>query len=97
MKKLLFNLNFQVITGIILGVAVGFCFPSFGPTAKIIRCSRRTDRKPICMRGKSRYGIISALRDHVWLFQDSGIPNQTNVRVAWKGIAAREKNSGSLV
>src|ERR1700733_6864669 len=36
MKKLLFNLNFQVITGIILGIAVGFLFPSFGPTAKII-------------------------------------------------------------
>jgi len=36
MKKLLTNLNFQVITGIILGIAVGFLFPSFGPTAKII-------------------------------------------------------------
>src|ERR1017187_6890536 len=36
MKKLLFNLNFQVITGIILGIVVGFCFPSFGPTAKLI-------------------------------------------------------------
>jgi len=36
MKKLLFNLNFQVITGILLGIAVGFLFPSFGPTAQII-------------------------------------------------------------
>ena len=36
MKKLLTNLNFQVITGILLGIAVGFLFPSFGPTAKII-------------------------------------------------------------
>jgi aerobic C4-dicarboxylate transport protein len=36
MKKLLFNLNFQVITGIILGIAVGFCFPSFAPTANVI-------------------------------------------------------------
>lgn len=36
MKKLLTNLNFQVITGIILGISVGFCFPSFGPTAKLI-------------------------------------------------------------
>jgi aerobic C4-dicarboxylate transport protein len=36
MKKLLTNLNFQVITGIILGIVVGFCFPSFGPIAKII-------------------------------------------------------------
>jgi len=36
MKKLLFNLNFQVITGIILGIVAGFLFPSFGPTAKII-------------------------------------------------------------
>jgi aerobic C4-dicarboxylate transport protein len=36
MKKLLTNLNFQVITGIILGITVGFLFPSFGPTAKII-------------------------------------------------------------
>src|SRR5476651_1183300 len=36
MKKLLTNLNFQVITGIILGVVVGFCFKSFGPTAKLI-------------------------------------------------------------
>jgi aerobic C4-dicarboxylate transport protein len=36
MKKLLTNLNFQVITGIVLGIVVGFLFPSFGPTAKII-------------------------------------------------------------
>jgi aerobic C4-dicarboxylate transport protein len=36
MKKLLTNLNFQVIAGIILGIVVGFCFPSFGPIAKII-------------------------------------------------------------
>jgi len=36
MKKLLTNLNFQVIIGILLGVVVGFCFKSFGPTAKII-------------------------------------------------------------
>src|SRR5580704_13021580 len=36
MKKLLFNLNFQVITGIILGIVAGFCFPSFGPTANLI-------------------------------------------------------------
>jgi aerobic C4-dicarboxylate transport protein len=35
-KRLLFNLNFQVIAGILLGVVVGFFFPSFGPTAKII-------------------------------------------------------------
>ncbi len=36
MKKLLFNLNFQVIVGILLGVGVGFFFKSFGPTAKEI-------------------------------------------------------------
>jgi aerobic C4-dicarboxylate transport protein len=36
MKKLLTNLNFQVIIGILLGVIVGFCFKSFGPTAKLI-------------------------------------------------------------
>src|SRR3978361_1148055 len=36
MKKLFTNLNFQVIIGILLGVVVGFCFKSFGPTAKII-------------------------------------------------------------
>ena len=35
-KRLLFNLNFQVIIGILLGVAVGFFFKSFGPTAKLI-------------------------------------------------------------
>ena len=36
MKKLLTNLNFQVIAGILLGIAVGFTFKSFGPAAKII-------------------------------------------------------------
>jgi aerobic C4-dicarboxylate transport protein len=36
MKKLLLNLNFQVITGILLGVIVGLLFPAFGPTAKLI-------------------------------------------------------------
>ena len=36
MKKILLNLNFQVIAGILLGVIVGFCFKSFGPTAQII-------------------------------------------------------------
>jgi aerobic C4-dicarboxylate transport protein len=36
MKKLLLNLNFQVISGILLGVIVGFFFKSFGPTAKIL-------------------------------------------------------------
>ncbi|HVW98562.1 MAG TPA: C4-dicarboxylate transporter DctA [Mucilaginibacter sp.] len=36
MKKVLFNLNFQVIAGIILGVIVGFCFKSFGPAANTI-------------------------------------------------------------
>ena len=36
MKKLFFNLNFQVIVGILLGVVVGLCFKSFGPTAKLI-------------------------------------------------------------
>jgi len=36
MKKLLTNLNFQVLAGILLGVIVGFCFPAFGPTAQII-------------------------------------------------------------
>jgi aerobic C4-dicarboxylate transport protein len=35
-KRLLYNLNFQVIIGILLGVVVGFCFKSFGPTALII-------------------------------------------------------------
>jgi aerobic C4-dicarboxylate transport protein len=36
MKKLFLNLNFQVIVGILLGVIVGLCFKSFGPTAKLI-------------------------------------------------------------
>jgi aerobic C4-dicarboxylate transport protein len=36
MKKILGNLNFQVIVGILLGVVVGLCFKSFGPTAQII-------------------------------------------------------------
>ena len=36
MKRLLTNLNFQVITGIALGVVAGLCFPAFGPTAKLI-------------------------------------------------------------
>lgn len=36
MKKILLNLNFQVIAGIILGVIVGWYFKSFGPTAKLI-------------------------------------------------------------
>jgi len=36
MKKVLTNLNFQVIAGILLGVVVGLCFKSFGPTAKVI-------------------------------------------------------------
>jgi len=36
MKKLLLNLNFQVIAAILLGVIVGFFFKSFGPTAQII-------------------------------------------------------------
>src|SRR5450432_4566373 len=36
MKKILTNLNFQVIAGILLGVVVGLCFKSFGPTAKLI-------------------------------------------------------------
>ncbi|HEY8930161.1 MAG TPA: C4-dicarboxylate transporter DctA [Mucilaginibacter sp.] len=36
MKKLLLNLNFQVIAGIVLGVIVGWYFKSFGPTAKLI-------------------------------------------------------------
>jgi len=35
-KRLLYNLNFQVIVGILLGVVVGFFFKSFGPTAKLI-------------------------------------------------------------
>ncbi len=36
MKKLFTNLNFQVIAGILLGILVGFLYPSFGPAAKII-------------------------------------------------------------
>src|ERR1700748_3715737 len=36
MKKLLLNLNFQVIAAIVLGLIAGFCFPSFGPTAQTI-------------------------------------------------------------
>lgn len=36
MKRLLLNLNFQVLAGILLGVAAGLLFPSFGPTAKVI-------------------------------------------------------------
>lgn len=36
MKKILTNLNFQVIAGILLGIIVGFCFKSFGPAAKLI-------------------------------------------------------------
>src|SRR5882757_1011769 len=36
MKKLLLNLNFQVIVGILLGVIVGLYFKSFGPTAQMI-------------------------------------------------------------
>src|SRR6201991_1011814 len=36
MKKILLNLNFQVIAGILLGVVVGLCFKSFGPTALVI-------------------------------------------------------------
>src|ERR1700761_7878726 len=36
MKKLLLNLNFQVIAAIILGIVVGIYFPSFGPTAQTI-------------------------------------------------------------
>ena len=36
MKKLLYNLNFQVIIGILLGVVVGSLFKSFGPTAHLI-------------------------------------------------------------
>jgi aerobic C4-dicarboxylate transport protein len=36
MKKILLNLNFQVIAGILLGVIVGLSFKSFGPTAQLI-------------------------------------------------------------
>ncbi len=35
-KRLLFNLNFQVIAGIVLGIIVGYYFKSFAPTAHII-------------------------------------------------------------
>ncbi len=36
MKKLLSNLSFQVITAILLGIAVGALYPGFAPTAKMI-------------------------------------------------------------
>ncbi len=36
MKKVVSHLTFQVITAIILGIAVGAFFPGFAPTAKII-------------------------------------------------------------
>ncbi|MBW4888325.1 C4-dicarboxylate transporter DctA [Mucilaginibacter sp. HMF5004] len=36
MKKVLLNLNFQVLIAILLGVLVGKYFPTFAPTAKII-------------------------------------------------------------
>jgi aerobic C4-dicarboxylate transport protein len=36
MKKLITNLNFQVLAGIVLGIIAGILFPSFGPTANII-------------------------------------------------------------
>src|ERR1700733_2753023 len=36
MKKLLTNLNFQVIAGIVLGILTGIYFPSFAPIANII-------------------------------------------------------------
>jgi len=36
MKKILTNLNFQVIAGIILGIVVGISCKSFGPTALVI-------------------------------------------------------------
>jgi aerobic C4-dicarboxylate transport protein len=36
MKRVLTNLNFQVVIGILLGVMVGLCFKSFGPTGKLI-------------------------------------------------------------
>jgi len=35
-KKLLSNLNFQVLAGILLGIVVGLTFKSFGPAAKVI-------------------------------------------------------------
>jgi aerobic C4-dicarboxylate transport protein len=36
MKKLLFNLTFQVLVAIILGIVVGFYFKDFAPTAQLI-------------------------------------------------------------
>ncbi|MEO8885675.1 MAG: C4-dicarboxylate transporter DctA [Mucilaginibacter sp.] len=36
MKRLVSNLTFQVLVAIALGIAVGFIFPSFSPTAKVI-------------------------------------------------------------
>jgi aerobic C4-dicarboxylate transport protein len=36
MKKLLFNLTFQVLVAIILGIIVGLYFKDFGPTAQLI-------------------------------------------------------------
>lgn len=36
MKKLFLHLNFQVVVAIVLGIIVGLCFKSFGPTAQII-------------------------------------------------------------
>ncbi len=36
MRKLLFNLNFQVLTGILLGIVTGLYFPAFGTTAQTI-------------------------------------------------------------
>ncbi len=36
MKKVLLNLNFQVLMAILLGVVVGIYFPTFAPTAKLI-------------------------------------------------------------
>jgi aerobic C4-dicarboxylate transport protein len=36
MKKLLFNLTFQVLIAIILGIIVGLYFKDFGPTAQLI-------------------------------------------------------------
>ena len=36
MKKLFANLTFQVITAIIFGAVIGFLFPGFAPTAKLI-------------------------------------------------------------
>lgn len=36
MKRVLLNLNFQVLVAILLGIVVGIYFPAFAPTAKII-------------------------------------------------------------